>query len=249
MGGLLVAVAAVGLFLAYTGATGSHVTTYVVAARNLESGHHVVAGDLGTAPMTLPASMADSVAFRDPARLIGTILVAPLRTGELVQVSDVVKAGSPGVPSRLMSFSIPSSLAVGGELAPGDLVDVLSTVGTGTQAQTSVVVRALPVVGVAGSAGGFGSSTDRTLVITVSMDRASDAVALAQAVNASKIILVRSTGANASDYATPPTGTNSGAPPGSVAVPGSALPAGTNSGAAPGSAAVPGSALPAGTKP
>ncbi|MHB1486661.1 MAG: SAF domain-containing protein [Acidimicrobiales bacterium] len=212
LGGFLVTVAAVGLFVAYTRASATNRMAFVVATRSLGPGHRIVASDLTTMAMSLPPQMERSLAFRQPADLVGSVIVAPLRPGELVQVSDVVKAGGPGAPVRLMSFSLPLSRAVDGNLSIGDLVDVLVTFGTGTQAETSVVAAGIPVVGINGTSGGFGSAADRSLVITLGVNRPGDVVSLVQASNAGQVVLVRSTGASSQDYQSTPTSAST-APP------------------------------------
>lgn len=215
LGGFLVTVAAVGLFVAYTRTSATNRIAFVVATRNLGPGHRIVSSDLTTLAMSLPAQMARDLAFRQPASLVGSVVVAPLSRGELVQVSDVVKAGGAGAPVRLMSFSLPVSRAVDGNLSIGDLVDVLVTFGTGAQAETSVVAAAIPVVGINEISGGFGSTADRSLVITLGVNRPGDVISLVQASNAGQVVLVRSTGASAQDYQSTPSlpGT---APPGTA---------------------------------
>ena len=231
LGGFLLAVAALGLYLAYAQASATHRISFVVAARNLGPGHRITASDLTTMAMELPPEMARSLAFRQPAELVGSISVAPLSPGELVQVSDVVRAGGAGAPVRLMSMAVPVSRAVNGAISVGDTLDVLATLGTGVQAQTSVVAAGVEVVAISGSSGGFGSAGDRSLIVTLSVPNASEVVALAQASNAGQIVLVRSTGAATRDYAA--TATQPGASPAPSGAPGAVIPAAPQPGAVP----------------
>src|SRR3954464_14532051 len=56
VGGLLVAVAAVGTYAMATGAGGDAGTAYLAAARDLPAGHRIERGDLGTVDADLPAA-------------------------------------------------------------------------------------------------------------------------------------------------------------------------------------------------
>ncbi|MGH9063545.1 MAG: RcpC/CpaB family pilus assembly protein [Acidimicrobiales bacterium] len=194
VGGLLVALAAVGTFAAYTNATRSHSLSYVVTRQALPVGHRITATDLGLAPMDLPSSIASHLAFRTPTRLIGAVVVGPMAAGELVQASDVV-AGPPAPKEREMSFALPASAAVGGTLVPGDRVDVLATFGTGAEARTVAVVRAVPVVSRVDGSGGIAAGSNSSEVITLALSTSAQTLALAHALAAGEVILVRSTGA------------------------------------------------------
>lgn len=189
-GGLLVTMAGLGLFAAYSGAHADHRTAFVVAAHDLQPGERVVPGDLTTAPMQLPSALAQMDAFRSPAVLDGAVLVAPLRAGELVQASDVVVAAD--APSAAeVSFSIDASRAVAGTLQPGENVTVLATYGTGPEAVSLVVVRSARVVSVSRTTAAIGAQLQEE--VTLGLSDPSDALALTNAVDAAQIELVRTT--------------------------------------------------------
>jgi Flp pilus assembly protein CpaB len=205
LGGLLITVSAVGLFAAYTQAGADHRIAYVVAGHDLVPGERLDAGDLTTRRMELPADMAGTFAFRDPARLDGAVMVAPLRAGELVQASDVVAAaGAPDVQE--VSFSVDPARAVGGALQPGETVAVVATYGTGAQAVTEVVVPLAQVVSVGAGGGAFGSRTTET--VTLGVADAADVLAVTNAVDAGQVELVRTR--------SPDTGTQPFRPSGSA---------------------------------
>jgi pilus assembly protein CpaB len=193
LGGLLVAVAAVGTFAAYTGATADHRVDYVVARRTLAVGQRLTLGDLGMAPMNLPAQMATRWAFRVPSQLVGAIVVGPLDAGELIQASDLL--AGPSVPGQEeMSFAIPAADAVGGTLEPGDRVDVLATVGTGTQAKTMAVLADAPVIAQVASSSSLGANGGGSETVTLGLSSPNQALALTQAVDSGTVMLVRVTG-------------------------------------------------------
>lgn len=194
VGGLLVAVAAVGTFAAYAGATADHRVAYVVAAHDLEPGHRISRADLSTAPMQLPPAMSARLAFRQPASLVGALVVGPLSAGELVQAGDVA-AGPPAAGDRELSFDIKASRAVDGTLAPGDRVDVLATYGSGTDQVTVAVVTGVAVVARTEVSATLGAAGDQTEVITLALPDPGQTLAVTQAVNGGQVMLVRSTGA------------------------------------------------------
>ena len=188
LGGLLVTVAAVGLFAAYTQAGADHRVAYVVAGHDLVPGERITPADLVTRRMVLPPDLAGSFAFRDASRLNGAVMVAPLRAGELVQASDVVAAADAPALQEV-SFPIDPSRAVGGTLQPGETVTVVATYGTGAQAVTEVVVPLAEVVSVSDSGGTFDSRSSET--VTLGLTSATDVLAVTNAADAGQMELVR----------------------------------------------------------
>lgn len=188
LGGLLIAVAGVGLFAAYSQAGADHRLAYVVAAHDLAPGERLGPGDLATSLMQLPSGLASADAFRDTGRLTGAVLVAPLRAGELVQASDVVQAAD-APQNQEVSFSIDPSRAVGGMLQAGETVAVVATYGTGTTAVTEVVVPMAEVVTVDQAGGSFGSRGAES--ITLALSSTADVLAVTNAVDGGQVELVR----------------------------------------------------------
>jgi Flp pilus assembly protein CpaB len=192
VGGFLVSLAALGVFASYTTASKSHLARYVVASTDLVVGQRISPRDLAVEPMQLPTTLAEDDAFGSPSALAGAVVVGPVRAGELVQASDVVEAS--GAPrARTLSFSIDASRAVNGTLQVGDTVDAIATFGTGSGASTVVAAQDLRVVALSTSAAGLTGQSPSD-VVTVSVARDSDILALVQAVNAGQLVLVRATG-------------------------------------------------------
>ena len=202
VGALLTAVAALGTFAAYSGATADHTTAYVVAAHRLRPGQRLGPGDLATERMILPPALAGQRAFRDIGRLIGAVVVGPVAGGELVQASDVVRPSAARF-DRELSFPIDPARAVDGTLQPGEVVEVLATYGTGSAAVTVVVVPAARVVAIDRAGDTFGSHPADN--VTLGLDRPDDALALANAVDAGQVELVRAPAGDSgqSSYRTP----------------------------------------------
>jgi Flp pilus assembly protein CpaB len=188
VGGFLVAASALGIYTAWASAAAGPDERFTVARRDLPIGHRVEAGDLELQPMDLPATVARS-AFSDPRVLVGSTVVGPVRAGELVQAGDVVESSS--APTALeVSFAAERSRAVAGTLRPGEFVDVLATFGAGGDTYTTTVVAGARVVAADERGGGIVAGEER--IVTLAVASADDARALAHAVNAGEVVLVRS---------------------------------------------------------
>ncbi len=195
VGGFLVALSALGIFVAYARATSAPSTSFVVARRDIPVGATLTADDLDHLTMTLPNGLAGRSAFRTERTLIGATTVGPVRQGELVQAGDVVRKRSG--PSELeVSFAIERPRAVSGSLRAGERVDVLATFGAGGDVYTVVAVRQARVLESRPSNGSLAASD--TDVIRLAVASADEALALTHAVNAGEVTLVRATGASAS---------------------------------------------------
>ncbi|MGH9184590.1 MAG: SAF domain-containing protein [Acidimicrobiales bacterium] len=189
LGGLLVAVAVLGVFSAYRSATSRAAQRFVVAARDVAPGTRLTAADLILRTVDLPPELAQRAAT-DPADLVGDVAVAPLAAGDLIQASSVVAGNGPSRPE--LSFAVDADRAVNGDLAPGEVVDVLVTYGTGDTAWTEVVVRGAMVIAVDDGHGGA-LTIDGTTVLTLGLPGAADVLPAAHAVRAGDVTVVRTT--------------------------------------------------------
>ena len=189
-GGFLVALAAVGIFAGYTDATSGPSVRYLVAGRDLPLGHRIAAADLEAVALELPDELA-SRSYRSPSQVTGAVVVGPVGKGELVQTSDVLAGGeAPG--ERQISFPVESARAVNGQLRRGEQVDVLATYGTGVDAYTVVVVAGARVADRTSSRQSLSDRGDE--VVTLALPASADALAVAHAVNAGEVTLVRTAG-------------------------------------------------------
>lgn len=191
LGALLVALAAVGTFAAASGATSDPRRAYVVARGDLVVGQRIARSDLAFARMDLPGY---SRAFTSAAELEGALVVGPVARGELVQRSAVrVGPAAESSSVRQFSFAIDPAQAVAGSLQAGEFVDVLATYGGSADAQTVVVARAARVVSARerGGLGGGGGGGGDSLVVVLEVPTADAALALAHAVHAGEVTVVR----------------------------------------------------------
>lgn len=190
VGAFLITAAAVGVFAAYLDATAGPDTEYVVAARSVAVGSQLTSDDLTLVPLDLPAEQR-SRAFDDPDVLEGATVIGPLEPAELIQSSMVV-ATQPGQVEEI-SFAIDVDRAVAGRLLPGERVDLLTTYGSGERAYTVAVVRDALVVEMTrdgpSSLGAAGQG-----VLSLAVADAADSLAIAHAVDAGTVTVVRASG-------------------------------------------------------
>jgi Flp pilus assembly protein CpaB len=145
VGGFLVAVAAVVVFAAALSGGGHGSRHWVVAARVLPAGTTIGPGDLKTQSVALPAGTR-AHAFGAAATLVGRTLVVPLAPGEMVEDSMLVPVGQ-APTTRPVSIAVdPTGLDA---LQPGQPVDVLETVGSGSATTVSVVARGATLLAIA----------------------------------------------------------------------------------------------------
>ncbi|MDP8970811.1 MAG: SAF domain-containing protein [Actinomycetota bacterium] len=192
LGGFLVALAAVGVFAAYLSATAGPQTSYVVVTRDVGAGEQLGPADLALVPAELPDSLR-ARAFNDPGVLVGATTLAPLRADELVQASSVVATGAPD-GAWLVSFSADASRALGGQIKPGERIDVLATFGGGDSAFTQLVAADVPVVAASTAPGAIGSES--LVSFTVALADRDTEVAVVHAAAAGVVSVVRATGAS-----------------------------------------------------
>ncbi|WP_327149630.1 SAF domain-containing protein [Nocardia sp. NBC_01329] len=184
----LCALAAVTLFL--RGDPAHARSTVVVAARDLPPGHLLGAADLRLA--SYPPDVAPDGAAADPAPLLGAVLTAALRAGEVLTDVRVVgprlaevATGRPDsriVPVRLADTAITEILRA------GDRVDVVAAGSEDpTLAQTLAVDAA--VVLVSGPPEDSGAHRHAERVVLVAMDARRAAVVAAASLNSALTVI------------------------------------------------------------
>ena len=193
LGGLLVAISALGLFTAFGAAGAEPLRSFVVARRDMAPGTVIGPDDVGLREMDLPPEVAShSFDDTDAELVLGRVTSGRLSAGQLVARSDLEPSGDGSRPPLEISLELDSDRAVDGSLAPGDVVHVVATTGSGRDAITSVILRGVTVMDVARS-GDPGLASFRQ-VVTLALDRTEDAVALASAADTGEVTLVRVNG-------------------------------------------------------
>lgn len=191
MGGLLVALAAVGTWVAASGAGRDPGQRYLVAAEPIGAGARIRAADLRWTSLDLPGSLHRR-AFTSTRGVVGAVALGPLDPGDLLQAGGVAPAaGEAG--DREVSFTVEADWAVAGTLRAGDRIDVYATAEATDGAGSSVVLADATIRRI-DTSGGDGLGDERSQVITVAIGRADDAEALVTAARTTTLTVLRSTG-------------------------------------------------------
>lgn len=185
VGGLLMALAAVGTFLAYADATADDTIDVLVAARDLAPGQTITASDVELVPVELPGGVRGLFGAVDAA--VGRQVAAPVVAGEFLLASATV-VPLEGDETLEVAISVPASRAVG-RLRAGERVDVFSTWSSDVTQLIAVDARVVEVRG--SSSEGLGGSDTVTVRLAVADFAQVEALVHAQA--AGDITLVRAT--------------------------------------------------------
>lgn len=159
------------------------------AAGEIRQGQVVSPGDFQPVDVNVDEdALRNLVLTEDLTALEGKIAARTIPAGALVHPDDFRSASAP-LQLRAMSIPLDRQDAVGGDVAVGDLVDVIA-VGDGTSEYitTAAEVLAVPESATSGIAGGT------SFFITIAVD-ADTALRLALALDESRVSVVRSTGA------------------------------------------------------
>jgi Flp pilus assembly protein CpaB len=160
-------------------------------ARDLGSGIVLDESDLTIVDVKLESDQLSSYLLAGET-VEGAVLVRPLHAGELVPTSATA-AGDGAVPGRSLTIPVAPEHANGGDLRPGDLVDVLGTFGAGSErARTVVLVSGVEVVDLL-TAGGLVAGEQSAVGVTVAVTP-EDAQRLVFAIRTAEVDVMRVTG-------------------------------------------------------
>lgn len=184
LGGLLMALAAIGVYLAHASATADDTIAVAIAARDLRPGETITAADLELVDVELPGPVRGLFGSVDAA--VGRQVGSPVDRGEFLLASATVE---PTHDEALeLAITLPSHRAAG-RLRPGDRVDVFSTWSSSTTELIAVDARVLEVRGAEASV--IGGSDVVTVRLAVEDFAQVEALVHAQA--AGDLTLVRAT--------------------------------------------------------
>lgn len=189
-GGVLVAIAAIGVYVATSGAAGDHRQPVVVASHDIAPGTQLTAADFQIVRMQISPAGSSHIAH-NPSRFAGATTLGPIKAGELIQSGAVEFNPSSGAVKPEISISLPIARALGGDLRPGDIVDVDVTDKT-AGSTTRTAVAGATVIRSGQSSSGLGN--DGTITVTFAVSSREDATALAEANDNGQVTLVRTTG-------------------------------------------------------
>jgi len=168
---------------------------FVVAAASgeIRQGQVITAADFATVDVNVDEEiLRDLVLMADLPALEGKIAARTIPDGALVHPNDFRNASAP-LELRAMSIPVGREDAVGGDIAAGDLVDVIAVDdGMSEYITTAAEVLAVPEQATSGIAGGT------SYFVTIAVD-AETALRLALALDEAQVTVVRSTGASEPD--------------------------------------------------
>jgi hypothetical protein len=191
VGALLMAAAAVGVYLAHLEATREPTASYVVASRDLHAGALLGPGDLTLEVLDLPAATA-ARAFGSVDDLAGHVALAPVSAGEVLWASAVT--GTERVePSHEVALVLPRAHVAVARFQRGDRVDIFATAGP----RTASIVRGALVVSATGGQG-VAIAQEREVEVVVAVPSGEAVAALVHALRTGDVTIVRSTFATAS---------------------------------------------------
>lgn len=191
VGGLLMALAAIGVFLAYADASRGPGDSIVITRHAIRVGEVLEATDLRVVTGELPTAADGS--FDDIATVVGRVALGPIDEGEMVQAGSVTDDRA-SAPAHEVALTLPREQVAVGRLKQGERVDVFVT----RDDRTRSVVRGVQVVQIT-SAGDGSLTSDREISIVVAAPSGDAAAALVHALRTGDVTVVRSTFAEFED--------------------------------------------------
>jgi Flp pilus assembly protein CpaB len=190
IGGLLVAIAAVGALIA---ARGNNATTHhrvAVATHDVPAGATIAKSDVRYDSVEVADEVAPQLfADEDAPTVIGRTAATALSEGDLVAHNAVLDAGVPD-PRPQLSLPVERARALDGLIEPGQTVDLLATFSQ-DGGQTEVVARGAEVLRVdSGSRTALNPANEVILLVAVASN--DEAIAVANASQIGKVTIVRS---------------------------------------------------------
>lgn len=179
----------------------SAMTVVVVARRALDAGQPVDSADT----RLVSVHSTDRALLHDLARPSelngGWVASVPVPAGEPLTASELSRPTA-GPPLGEMSIAVPVQQAVGGRLAPGDLVDVITSNGQGGAYYVAQGLRVVAVAPASPSGALLGTSTSYYVVVAVGKEAALKVAAAvgAQGSGGNGLELVRSSGEHSTSY-------------------------------------------------
>jgi Flp pilus assembly protein CpaB len=176
-------------------------TEVVVARHDLTAGQPVDANDT----RLVGVHSTDEALLHDLVRRGqvsgGWVTSVPVAAGEPLTESELARPLA-GPTLGEMSIAVPVQQAVGGRLAPGDLVDVIASDGQGGAYYVAQGLRVVAVAPAAPSGALLGASTSYYVVVAVGKEAALRVAAAAgeQGTSGGGVELVRSSGERSTDH-------------------------------------------------
>jgi hypothetical protein len=186
VGALLMALAALGVFVAHGAASEGPSGAFVVAGTDLRPGHRIEQADLVQLPLDLPPQVA-AQAFADPSILLGRVVVGPVSAGALVQRGAVTE-GPAAPPAHEVSLVLPRANVAADRLQPGDRLDLFAT----SPERTQRLLEGATLLAVGGIRGGA-IGDEREIEVVVAVPGSEAVREIVHALRTAEVTVVRST--------------------------------------------------------
>ncbi len=190
LGGVLIAVAAVGAFVAAERSGRAPTDPIVVAADTIREGEVLEADDLRVVDGALP-DVAAAGTFGAAEPLVGRVAIGPIAEGEVVQAGSVTDHRVAGGLHEV-AVTLPRAQIAVGRLKAGERVDVFVTYDD----RTTTVVRGAEVVEI-GADDSESLTSDREITLVVAVPDGDAVAAVVHALRTGDVTVVRSTLAEA----------------------------------------------------
>jgi SAF domain len=210
VGGFLVAASAVGLFVTMASSDTRPTTRVVAASRDLRAGTIVTAADLEELAVDVPEAARPALVTH-PDAVVGTVLVNDVAAHAMLRGDDVVAVGTE-TGFEEVSFSVPTSRALGRAFTRGERVDVLATFEDTTGACTDRIVRRAVVADFRRGADQLGARDDVVFVLAVADPETARLLTFAADTATLSVVGTTTASEDASVLTCPQTGAGLGAP-------------------------------------
>ena len=132
--------------------------------------------------------------FASQADLAQMVTKQPLAAGKLIEVSDLANPGTDTGSADEMTVPLDESKAPIDQILPGDYVQLIATIGTGSSATSRVVAGAVRVIAVTKTGSAFGQAGQSGADLLLSVGNPTEVVAIAQAETAGSLVGVKVSG-------------------------------------------------------
>ncbi len=138
--------------------------------------------------------------FATEADLAQMVTRLPLASGHLIELSDMTSPTKAAETSDEMVVPLASSKAPIDQVLPGDYLELIATVGTGSSATSRVVASAAKVIGVFKATSSFGQIGQNGANVLLSISDPVEAIAIAQAESAASLVGIKVHGPGATTF-------------------------------------------------
>ena len=167
----------------------------------IAAGEHVSATKVRQIAISSSSSINGvSPQFATKTDLSEMVTRLPLATGHLIELSDMTSPSQATDSSDEMVIPLASSKAPIDQMLPGDFLELIATVGTGSSATSRVVANAVKVIGISKATSAFGQIGQNGANVLLSISDPVEAIAIAQAETAGSLVGIKVNGPGAATF-------------------------------------------------